>query len=201
LGESNACRQWIKEMCHGRDDVTLLVYQTFVDPQCELPVLREFIEITDEHEEWAEHTLLLYLERGGLSAVHVFNLEDPLCSNPRRQSSKLEGCGASTRSIQSMPVLRMNNFLTSVSASMKSHRSAGNVNMSEGIQSERLEPTLPPPNTVPYPSEGGASISSLSAELRASESTTLTRSSTTQKVKKLMKGFNKFKRTSSHSST
>jgi len=71
---NNACVRWIKGLCHGKQDVTYLVYQTFFDPDnCQF-VIEENDTITQEHTEWAEHTLLLYLQRGGLSAVQVYKL-------------------------------------------------------------------------------------------------------------------------------
>jgi len=84
---SNACTRWIKGLCHGKQDVTYLVYQTFVDPDnCQF-VIHEEDTITEEQSEWAEHTLLLYLERGGLSAVQVYKL-NPNDTGPSATSSR-----------------------------------------------------------------------------------------------------------------
>merc|ERR1712238_617344 len=43
--------------------------------------------ITEEQSDWAEHTLLLYLERGGLSAVQVYKL-NPDDTGPSATSSR-----------------------------------------------------------------------------------------------------------------
>jgi len=127
LGNSNACTRWIKELCHGRDDISFLVYQTFFDPDCDLPEITDELEITSEYERWAEHTLLLYLERGGLSAVHVYNLEEKDVdsndnTNPKKRGSILGGrCSVHGNS---MPTLSVNNFLSSMKGVASGHRSA-----------------------------------------------------------------------------
>lgn len=73
---NNACTRWVKEMCHGHMDCTFVVHQTFVDPESDLPPVTCEADITPDHQLWAEHTLLLYLERGGLSAVHLYDLDE-----------------------------------------------------------------------------------------------------------------------------
>merc|ERR1712166_1722119 len=70
----NPVTRWIKEACHGRYDISLLVHQTFVDPECMLPLVDSEEDITPQHQAWAEHKLFLYLERGGLTAVQVYEL-------------------------------------------------------------------------------------------------------------------------------
>jgi len=53
-------------------------------------VIEEDDTITTEHTEWAEHTLLLYLQRGGLSAVQVYKL------NPHDQGPSATACRGTT---------------------------------------------------------------------------------------------------------
>lgn len=73
----NACVKWLRALGHGRGDITLLVHQTFVDPQCvHVPLVDTVEDLTPAHYEWAEHTVLLYLERGGLTATVVYELTD-----------------------------------------------------------------------------------------------------------------------------
>lgn len=74
---SNPCVKWFREQAHGKGDISFLVHQTFVDKECiHIPNVDSPAELTEEHQKWAEHTVLLYLERGGLTATKVAELAD-----------------------------------------------------------------------------------------------------------------------------
>jgi hypothetical protein len=107
----NPVTRWIKEACHGRYDITLLVHQTFVDPECLLPLVDIEEDISPEHQAWAEHKIFLYLQRGGLSAVQVYELNTNE-KGGRRPS--LVDIGKRQR--HSMPALSKHRFSLSMSA-------------------------------------------------------------------------------------
>lgn len=74
---NNPCVRWLRAVGHGKGDVTLMVHKTFVDPESlHLPFVDSLTELTDAHSEWAEHTLVLFLQRGGLTATVVHELTD-----------------------------------------------------------------------------------------------------------------------------
>eukprot|EP00537_Pseudo-nitzschia_pungens_P017478 CAMPEP_0172407882 /NCGR_PEP_ID=MMETSP1061-20121228/75563_1 /TAXON_ID=37318 /ORGANISM="Pseudo-nitzschia pungens, Strain cf. pungens" /LENGTH=715 /DNA_ID=CAMNT_0013143993 /DNA_START=564 /DNA_END=2711 /DNA_ORIENTATION=- len=74
---NNACLNWLRAVGHGKGDLTLRVHQTFVDPEClHVPLIDAAEDLTSAHYEWAEHTLVLYLERGGLTGSVVYELTD-----------------------------------------------------------------------------------------------------------------------------
>jgi len=127
LGAANACTRWIKELCHGKYDITHLVQQTFVDPECELPVIQSDTDsITPEHHAWAEHTVLLYLERGGLTATHAYDLDDT--SGPSTTKRRSSFLGASVHG-RSMPVLSIHGLVNSVRNAGGGHRASRNSSM------------------------------------------------------------------------
>lgn len=77
LDPSNPCAMWLRALAHGKGDITLLVHQTFVDNESDMlhiPFVDTNEELTPQHTEWAEHMILLYLERGGLTASVVSEL-------------------------------------------------------------------------------------------------------------------------------
>eukprot|EP00537_Pseudo-nitzschia_pungens_P005735 CAMPEP_0172377180 /NCGR_PEP_ID=MMETSP1060-20121228/68766_1 /TAXON_ID=37318 /ORGANISM="Pseudo-nitzschia pungens, Strain cf. cingulata" /LENGTH=648 /DNA_ID=CAMNT_0013104851 /DNA_START=627 /DNA_END=2573 /DNA_ORIENTATION=- len=74
---NNACLKWLRAVGHGKGDLTLRVLRTFVDPECvHVPLIDAAEDLTSVHYEWAEHTLVLYLERGGLTGSVVYELTD-----------------------------------------------------------------------------------------------------------------------------
>ena len=74
---ANPCVRWLRAQAHGKGDITLLVHQTFVDKEClHIPLVDTPTELTEQHRKWAEHVVLLYLERGGLTATTVAELSD-----------------------------------------------------------------------------------------------------------------------------
>lgn len=73
--ETNPCVRWLRKQAHAKGDITFLIHQTFVDKEClHIEMVNSPEEITAEHQQWAEHILLLYLERGGLTATKVAEL-------------------------------------------------------------------------------------------------------------------------------
>jgi len=75
--ESNPCVKWLRVQAHGKGDITFLVHQTFVDKEClHIPLVDNPEDLTEQHQKWAEHVVLLYLERGGLTATTVAELTD-----------------------------------------------------------------------------------------------------------------------------
>ena len=74
---SNACIRWLRANGDGRGDMTLMIHQTFVDKDCfQLAPVQTEDELTKEHRQWAEHMLVLYLERGDLTATVIGELTD-----------------------------------------------------------------------------------------------------------------------------
>jgi len=71
----NPVVRWLREQAHGQGDVTLTVQETFVDKDClHLEPVRNILDVTKQHHTWAEHIVLLYLERGGLTASVIGGL-------------------------------------------------------------------------------------------------------------------------------
>lgn len=111
---------WLKELCHGHPDSTLLVHQTFVDTSnctsLALPLVDCEDDLTPEHTVWAEHTLVLFLERGGLAAQVVSEIND----RPKLETS-ISSVG------RSMPSLTLTSSMTSSMIGMFTgkHRSLG----------------------------------------------------------------------------
>ena len=59
---SNPCVRWFRAQAHGKGDITFLVHQTFVDKECiHIPNVDSPTELTEQHQKWAEHVVLLYL--------------------------------------------------------------------------------------------------------------------------------------------
>jgi len=89
---NNACLKWLRARGHGRGDITLAVHRTFVDPDCcpHVPLVDTPEDLTPRHYEWAEHTILLYLKRGGLTATVVYDLTDAY------NYANNYGCGTAT---------------------------------------------------------------------------------------------------------
>lgn len=102
---NNACVKWLRALGHGKGDITLLVHQTFVDPDClHIPLVDNDDDLTPMHYEWAEHTILLYLERGGVTATTVYELTDSGSNSNaktrrRSLSTSLTGVGKSVPSL------------------------------------------------------------------------------------------------------
>jgi len=72
---SNPCVSWLRKQAHGKGDITFLVHQTFVDKEClHIEMVNSPEETTAQHQQWAEHVILLYLERGGLTATKIAEL-------------------------------------------------------------------------------------------------------------------------------
>jgi len=72
---TNLCVRWLRQLAHGREDITLLVHQTFVDKDClHIPLVDHAEDVNELHHQWAEHVVFLYLERGGLTATVVGEL-------------------------------------------------------------------------------------------------------------------------------
>jgi len=99
---NNPCVKWLR--AQAAQDITLLVHQTFIDPDCDclhlLPLVDTIDDLTPRHYEWAEHTILLYLERGGLTATVVYELtSDNNRDNNKRGSIGLKGVGRSMPSL------------------------------------------------------------------------------------------------------
>jgi len=73
---ANPVVRWLRAVAHGKDDISLLVHKTFVDKDCiRIPEVKTVEELTDQHRLWAEHVVFLYLERGGLTATAIAELE------------------------------------------------------------------------------------------------------------------------------
>lgn len=113
---TNPVAIWLKELCHGQPDSTLLVHQTFVDTSnctsLALPLVDCESDLTPEHTVWAEHTLVLFLERGGLAGKVVSEISD----RPNLDSS-LQSVG------RSMPSLRLTSSMIGMFTGK--HRSMG----------------------------------------------------------------------------
>jgi len=74
---NNACCRWLRAHGDGRGDMTLMIHQTFVDKapkELVLPWVDKQAELTNNHKIWAEHVVVLYLERGDLTATAVGEL-------------------------------------------------------------------------------------------------------------------------------
>lgn len=92
---SNPCVMWLRALAHGKGDITLLVHQTFVDNESDMlhiPFVDTNEQLTPQHTEWAEHMILLYLERGGLTASVVSELSS---EGPSMRRQKLAMLGKS----------------------------------------------------------------------------------------------------------
>lgn len=73
----NPCIRWLRARGHGKGDMTLLVHKTFIDKDVyHIDPVDTPDAITEEHQRWAEHVVLLYLERGGLRATVIGELTD-----------------------------------------------------------------------------------------------------------------------------
>lgn len=94
---ANPVVRWLRALAHGKDDITLLVHKTFVDKDCiRMPDVKVPADLTDQHREWAEHVVFLYLERGGLTATAIAELEH---GDGKKTKSKHKWAG------RSMPLL------------------------------------------------------------------------------------------------
>jgi hypothetical protein len=94
---ANPVVRWLRAVAHGKDDISLLVHKTFVDKDCiRIPEVKTAEELTDQHRQWAEHVVFLYLERGGLSATAIAELE---AGDGKKSKSKHKWSG------RSMPLL------------------------------------------------------------------------------------------------
>eukprot|EP00536_Pseudo-nitzschia_multiseries_P009588 jgi/Psemu1/23632/gm1.23632_g len=98
---NNACLRWIRSVGHGKGDLTLLVHQTFVDPDCspKLSVVDNTEDLTPEHHRWAEHTLFLYLERGGLTGTVVHELSSTSRDEHVSSSASASSFGALCKTV------------------------------------------------------------------------------------------------------
>jgi len=94
---ANPVVRWLRAVAHGKDDISLLVHKTFVDKDCiRIPEVKTVEELTDQHRLWAEHVVFLYLERGGLTATAIAELES---GDGKKTKSKHKWAG------RSMPLL------------------------------------------------------------------------------------------------
>jgi len=80
LNDSNMVIKWLRALAHGKEDISLLVHQTFIDKDfcLHIPVVSSVDELTPDHHQWAEHTMVLYLERGGLTATTIGELSEEM---------------------------------------------------------------------------------------------------------------------------
>lgn len=137
---NNPCVKWLRAQGHGKQDLTLTVHQTFVDPDSlHLPLVDTVDDLTPRHYEWAEHTILLYLERGGLTATVVYELDCETKTNRRTSllSSLASGCGGHSSSMSSLTAsMSMGRF------SLKHYRNSSKSTISRNSNSNGVESDL-----------------------------------------------------------
>jgi len=74
---NNACTRWLRAHGDGKGDITLLVHQTFIDKAFfHLEPVFKHEKLTEEHRKIAEHMVVLYLERGDLTATAIGELTE-----------------------------------------------------------------------------------------------------------------------------
>lgn len=125
---NNPCVKWLRAQGHGKQDMTLTVHQTFVDPDClHLPIVDNVEDLTPRHCEWAEHTILLYLERAGLTATVVYELATDHRSEKQKRTISMSSLSAS---------ISMGRF------SLKNYRNNSNRNSNSNRDGDGVESDL-----------------------------------------------------------